>query len=247
MEFLKSLSTFIENLRVGRDSSTIWDYQEFRRYLLSLIKNQNFLLPFERYPLKIKLNQGWCALFANMAEETTSDRLERLALIGYKNDRDRIYLPSVTVLGQHNKVLPEAVTKERNIAKRKSGIIGTIGNIHTHPESSEPPSFSPADLYGMLNPDSKDLLRIVVTGESVIMAFKTKNSSGTGFSQQILSVDTFCKYWFGKYGAEYKPEEQSFVCKSADTNAWTVSLGIAERHRLVFYKGRIGKDLRRVN
>lgn len=251
MEILGRIPEYIKNkfFKSGKKNQTDgWDYERFRNYLLGLTRGRNFLLPIDQYPNKIELSTGWHDLFNQMRRESARDHLERYALIGFKDDRRALYLPTLSVRGHHNQVTGEVITNEISRARTKAGITGLVGDIHSHPRiifDSGSASFSPTDLYSVLLPRVHRFVIGVVEPHMVIFAFNTRETADLGVDPAFLNHESFTKFWIEKYGFVNNGDITKIESVSPRNlySLWDINLGIAERHKLVFYRGVIDDDL----
>lgn len=248
----------------------VWDYNRFREYLLSLTKAENSLLSIDQYPHAIAFSEHWHSLLNQMREDSV-DGIERWALIGYKKGKEAVYLPTVAAKGSPHQVSVEVMLESRHKAITQVGITDLLGDIHSHPivlkkengrklfiKSPEgfgigpsANSFSAEDLYFMVVPESHKLVMGLVAGDKNLFAFRTRETTGLGIDADFLSKETFEKYWYEKYGFQYFSNVDEFgACGikqvRPDASNWSVNLGIAERHKLVLYKGDAGKNLVKV-
>lgn len=248
-----------------------WNYHLFREYLLSLTRGKDFLLPVDQYPNAIELSNDWHEVLDKMRTDSR-DGHERWALIGYKEDRRGIYLPTIAAKGLPDHVPAEVMLEERDRAKVKAGITGLLGDLHSHPkglvkdiwgasfedlfdelfkEDSEIAIFSAGDLYCMVIPGSFNLMRGVVQGRENLFAFRTRESTDLGISQNVFRQDAFEKYWYEKNRFRYLGNVKNFGVRriqalTSHADPWNVNTGIAERHKLVLYKGSSGANLTKV-
>ena len=243
------------------EGRTVWDYSHFREYLLALTRGRDFFLPSTDYPQEIELGTEWHQALDQMRKDS-QDGIERFALIGFKEDRRSLYLPTVLAQGMPDHVPSEVIRKEIELARQRSRMTGFVGNIHSHPRQLQKDiwggltnsglkgAFSPADLYGMVVPRDPKTMMVVVEGVENVVAMKTKQSTDLGIESKLFSQDAFEKYWFEKYGFEYLGSVKEFGARRAkpirpDANSWSINTGIATRHNLVLYRGKSGENLKR--
>lgn len=230
-----------------------------REYLLGLTRSREFLVSILDYPRQIGLSQGWHDTLDQIRKDSV-DGIERLALVGFKEDRRAIYLPTIGVKGLPDHVPSAIISREIQRARVKAGITGLIGDIHSHPRSliesiwgntsdqQNTAGFSAGDLYRMVSPGEFLPMMVVVEGNGNIVAFKTKESTDTGLDRNVLTQEGFEKYWYEKNGFRYLGRVEKYGAERAvpispNANGWNVNLGIAERHKLVLYRGGAGNNL----
>lgn len=240
-----------------------WGYEShFREYLLLMArKGETALESIEKFPERIELSRDWHETFGKMSKQT-EDGHERLALVGFKEDMRTLIMPTVYGFGENSNItngyranVPASVIREDiRKAQRKAHIIGLVGDIHTHPQEIfgvgghigkfvaklenmiGDVGFSAGDLFGLIHKDAGQILfRAVVTGKDIYFAFRTKQTRKIDYP---MSMEDFEKYW----------EKQLVDFKNMESylNNLDINLGIARRHNLVLYKGKIGKDLKRI-
>ncbi len=239
MEFLEGVKEFFG--RGKRD--TRWSYDYFHEYLLALARSgEKFLLPQDQYPTRIALNPNWHGLLDQL-REITRDAIERWVFVGFKEDRRTLYFPKVPVKGLPDRI-PNEVVLEKIKEARNRGIIGLVGDIHSHPGvdiSTEQsyndykrypkifadmklPGFSVGDLSTLIQPENTLQMRGVVAGYFNLFAFRTRGTENT-------PIDAL----------------RELVAKPSTSGlAWDSNIRIAKHYNLVLYRGEAGKDLVRV-
>lgn len=237
-----------------------WQYPYFREYLLALTRGKDFLLPINQYPNKIQLSNQWHETLDRMRRDTL-DGKEKWSLIGFKDDRRSLWLPTAPVTGEASFVGWEHMSKQIDRAKEKEGITELLGDIHTHPSwyekkiwgpfkkrNSNVARFSAADLYTILLPSRYRPIIGVVEGNDNLFAFRTRSTRTIAPWQYPNNQDEFERYWYTRGGFVYKGSVREYgadraVPISADASGWKVNTLIADHHDLVFYRGQSGKDL----
>ena len=247
-----------------------WDYSHFREYLLALTRGKNFLLPVGQYPDSIQLNGGWDEALKKMRKDTI-DGYERWALVGFKEDRRSLYLPTIAARGLPDHVPGKLQMEEIDKARVKAGIIGFVGDIHSHPKDLveeiwfraftdldelvgwdlDRAIFSAGDLYRIVVPDSDILMMGLVEGQENLFAFRTRESTDLGVSRDALPQEAFEKYWYERNGFRYLGSVKEYGAKRVQAitptaDRWVVNTEIAERHKLVLYRGSSGTNLTKV-
>ena len=119
--------------KLGRADLCSWGYDEFRSYALALTTGSEALLPSNQYPNRFQLSEGWRETFIQMRNEGRNDRLENLALIGYRGGENRsLYLTKILVKGGEKSISGDIVWEEFSKVRNRTGI-DTIGDFHYHP------------------------------------------------------------------------------------------------------------------
>lgn len=244
-----------------------WTYDYFREYLLSLTRGSEFTLPQEAFPLVIELSRDWHTVLNTIREETSKDEIERWAGIGFKEDRRSLYLPIFPAKGLHDIIPGELITKELEKMQSEFGMTAIIGDIHSHPQKLprdtsvthiEKPlegTFSVYDLYCAVKPSNPLQVMGLVDGYENVFSFRSKGSVMEDLRRRFLfptNQEDFAKYWYELNGYRYEKSQE-------DTNGyavrqvpnppshWEICKQIAQRHRLVLYKGSENGDLRKIN
>ncbi len=236
----------------------VWSYEYFREYLLSLTRpnRSEFVLPQDQFPKEIDLNKGWHQTLNQMRRESGGDMLERFAGIGFKEDRRGLYLPISPAKGMSERVSPEVISKELDRMRARLGIISIVGDLHSHPRilGENPPTsssdnalegaFSVGDIYrGVVKLSYFPLIMGVVEGYENIFVFRSKESSKEDIDPLIMSQENFERYWYEKNGYMYLGNIKANGANRAQPvflNAkshWNINQQIAQKHRLVLYKG----------
>lgn len=229
MALIEAVSTLFRQKQESNHLQRVWNYDQFKNYLLLLSKGSEFTLPCNQYPERIKLSKNWHDILNEMRQES-KDGKERYALIGYKNGSSSLYLPKITTIGENREIPAEIISAKRKKANQIG--ISPIGNIHSHPTASRSSdrsnyAFSSSDLYGLLVPAY--FTRVAGLAETKINLFVF----GTKDTETILSPSIFTQDQFNKYWAEQK------------LNSWDTSMAIAQRYKLVIYSGQPNGELKR--
>jgi len=248
-----------------------WSYKDhLKEYLLLLAsKGSEGLELINRFPKQIELSSAWHELLNDM-KEASQDGIERLAVIGFKEDRRRLFLPTIPIKGMPEKIPPEELEKEIFRVRNKFGMTDMIGDIHSHPKdlygglrgkfrlakdfieginTKGQPHLSAVDLYRVVTSSNYQaypgFLPIigVVHGNANVFAFKTRETRPLPVPPVFFNKESFSKYWYEKYGFNYSRGEGITGVKSSRANLWAMNIGIAERHKLALYRGRSGGDL----
>jgi hypothetical protein len=243
-----------------------WGYEShFKEYLLLLATKGSIALEKTRqFPEKIELGITWHETLNNMRESTASDGIEKWAFAGVKTERRGVFLPTVPIKGTSDYVPSETMIKMMNWARNKPGIVDFLGDIHSHPNDfAESLSqrvlalvtdkhnlvemFSAGDFYSLITWPSM-WFTTVVAREYNIFAFKAKESTGLGVSQDGFTQDNFEKHWYEKFGYRYLGSAKEFgafraIPVSLNANQKKMNIEIARRHGLLIYQGKANKDL----
>ena len=235
-----------------------WNFDShFREYLLLLArKGESALESSDHFPLEIELNPIWHKAMARLFKET-NDGKERLALIGFKSDMRELVIPEVFGIGEDRNInngfrasIPGSVySTEMEKAKKENGVVGLVGDIHTHPidpitlwvrdrfgssrNFDGDGGFSAGDLYFLVSKRGMSLPMMgVVDGKESFFAFKTRQ---TKYIPDALSMDDFEKYWYEKVNIFKKGGSSYFLNRL-----------IAKEHNLAFYRGLPDENLKRI-
>lgn len=227
MEFLRAIPLDLK-LSVEGQRGDRWSYGFFREYLLALARGEKFLLPKVQYPKRIELNQSWHELLNQMWRETR-DGLERFALIGFKDDRRAIFLPTRVASGTADGVPWNVVRAENEKAIAKFKIAYCLGDIHSHPAEKIWPgaAFSAYDFYRILEPDIYLPMIGLVEGGKNVFAFRSRESDY--IDPSIFSPESFRDFWRDR------------------VRGWKMNLEIAKKYSLVLYRGGVDRELVKVN
>jgi len=246
-----------------------WDYDtHFREYLLLLARKKIGGLEFTgNFPRKIELSNGWHETLVQMDKET-KDGNERWALVGFREGMRHIILPRVFGVGTRTdyqkriraQIPYEVQWREIHKAKEKTGVIDLVGDIHSHPETPFRKSvfelfgfmriagsnggFSAGDLYRMVVQENFLPMTAVVDGGKSFFAFKTRESINIPTSRSVFSQDSFEKFWYKKYGVQLEGEFAKYI--PPGFSHLELNKGIAARHNLVLYRGKLNEDLTRI-
>lgn len=233
MPLTETISHLFRQKKESSSSSITWSYDQFRDYLLLMIsRGTEFVLPYDQYPQRIQLGKPWHDLLNKMRKES-KDGNERLALIGYTEDRKNLYLPKAIGVGNHHMISPE-VYKTQAILSQQDGMAGIVGDIHSHPNNffkhyiSSIGGFSSHDLFRLLVPPSIGLT-ILADNERNFLAFVTKETRILTFHNQPLNQEQYGSYWRNQVWSASMDEENA----------------IAQGHKLVIYSGKPNGELKR--
>lgn len=221
-------------IKQSLSNQNTWSYEQFKSYLLLLLGDQNALLPLAEYPNRIRLNGDWTSVLDRIRTDS-QDGLERFALIGYRTDRQSLFLQTVPSTGLSHKVPVEVVKQTIQRARNVAGIVDILGSIHSHPKrilerksfwglmTEKVPHkavFSAEDLYEMILPEKFFPIKVLVEGNDNLIAFRSRESQVLQLPSNTFSQKAFAKYWYQEVG-----------------HGWQVNLKIAERHKLALYQG----------
>lgn len=226
-------------------SDTSWEYSQLREYLLSISRNPENLISINDYPKRIRLSKRWHEILDKMRHES-KDELERWSFIGGSNNT--IVLQENFLIGEKDRV-PGKLALESIKRARDSTGTRYIGDVHSHPvkilerrrffgllkeNTLNIAGLSITDLHSLVLPYPhpkyySHLLGAVVEGNGTIFAFRTKETKPTEVDPVIVTQEAFNSYW----RLNYRLSESDLL--------------IAERHKLVFYRGFSGEDLVRTN
>jgi hypothetical protein len=252
-----------------------WEFEShFREYMILLArKGKDGLESIENFPKIIQLNNVWHETLDKMRDETR-DGYERWTPIGFREDMRNLILPSVFAIGKQRsdisksvraKVTYEVINKEFQRAKKRTGIVGLVGDIHSHPRhlnarnlheritrelfgstrlTSRGGGFSAGDLYNMVTQDQFPLVMAVVDGKENFFGFKTRESKNIPVQSILFNKETFEKYWYEKFGIKLSGEVGIRV--SVGYRTVNLNKAIAHEHNLVLYKGHSKADLKRI-
>ncbi len=219
----------------------VWSCDQFRDHLIDISDGK--LLPVTEYPDRIQLSSGWRESLAQLRDEST-DGLERWSWITRKRPLKLVYLQRSFLVGQENRVDGREIAKLRNRI-RQAGMTDFIGGVHSHPvkdlervkkrfwglfkrveKIQHIASTNAMDLYFMVTPHILMSIMGVVEGNESLFAFRTRESVSMALSSEVFNQENFVTYWHMLFPS---------VSES--------SLRIAERHKLVFYRGELGDEL----
>lgn len=237
-----------------------WEYPRFREYMLALTKGPDFLLPFDRYPKRIELSNPWHELLDQMRRES-KDGVERWALIGFKDDRQSLYLPTTLTKGSSHRISVGVANRAIAYAKAKAGIVDLVGDIHSHPNGwleklyhlqnlpyalfkGNSHGFSIADLFAL----SYQPFIGLAEGDRNLFAFKSRETHTVPGHALGSNLDEFEKHWNHKMGIRKISigDSQAEIAIDPRSNIWSMNKKIAKKYKIVLYKGSPDKDLVRV-
>lgn len=255
---IRVLETTLAELEVNTTGR--WAYPYFKEYLLALTRGPDFLLPFEDYPKRIELGKPWHELLDQMRQES-KDGIERWALVGFKDDKRSLYLPTILTKGSSHAVSGKIIEKAVEYAKTKAGIIDLVGDIHSHPNGwltklyhLQNPLYAPfkGNLHAFSTQDLFVLRHMSFVGLSEgdrnLFAFKSRETHTVPDYALESNFDEFEKYWNHKMGIRNIKIKnfQAEIPIDPRYNAWSMNKKIANKHKIVLYKGSPDKDLVRV-
>ncbi|HLD92509.1 MAG TPA: hypothetical protein VI795_03900 [Patescibacteria group bacterium] len=243
-----------------------WGYEShLKEYLLLLATKGSIALEKTRqFPEKIELGTTWHEMLNKMRESTTLDGIEKWAFAGAKAEKRGIFLPTVPIKGTSDYVPSETMKKMMDWARNKQGIVDFLGDIHSHPDNfAESLSkralalvmdkhnlvevFSAGDFYSFITQPDMWFMGVVARDYN-IFAFKAKESTGLGVSQDGFTQDDFEKYWYEKFGFKYLGSAKKFGAQRAipvslNADQKKMNIEIARKHGLLIYQGKANKDL----
>lgn len=243
-----------------------WDYETFKQYLIGLSRGPNFVLPEGEFPYDIELSGDWNKVLNKMRVDTSDDRLERWAGIGYKTNevnQRAIYLPNFPAVGKYHLIPSDVISQERARMGRQGGLERVIGDIHSHPRRLprrvprsllsfiNQPSFSVGDLYNLVHKSTDLYLMGLVDGVDNLFAFRTSESRSEMVDRNLVSRVIFEKHWYENNGWKYLRREND-QCPYAEptgmfpASSMDLAKKIAQRHHLVLYRGRENGRLTRI-
>jgi len=228
-----------------KDALRQWNYEtHFREYLLLLSRTgKSGLEFFSNFPQVIELNRIWHKTLNEM-RKATQDGKERWALVGFRSDMRTLVLPTVFGIGTQGdlgggipaSVPSDVMQKEIDKAREKTGIVGLVGDIHTHPRTNKglqtTRGFSVADFYCLLVPERFFPMTAVVEPDVNFFVFKTRESADIPVNSKVFTQKDFEEYW---HGATDKP-----------ISVRDLNRRIVEKHNLVLYEGKPGSDLEKI-
>jgi len=231
-----------------RERKTTWAYEaQLRNYLLLVAqKGLQALEPLSAFPHNIELSRDWHVFLDTMRSQTEGDGKERWALAGVKEDKTALFLPKTFALGEARHVPSDVIKRSKQQARDVYGIVGIVGDIHSHPRSPTTQEmllellerfntqqlkafFSPEDYFSILKPRANIAFMGVVDGPYNLFAFPTRDTQDTKINPLLFDQYAFAGYWKREIP---DPEE--------------MNLAIAKRHAIALYQGRTGENLTRI-
>lgn len=248
-----------------------WSYKDhLKEYLLLLAsRGSEGLESINRFPKQVELSDAWHQVLNDM-RDASQDGIERLALVGFQEDRRRIFLPTIPVKGASKEIPIKILNQEILRAKNKFGMRDLIADIHSHPKDlysgwrgkarivkatiegvnvKYQPHLSAGDLYRIVSSSNYQVypeflpMIGVAHGNANIFAFKTRETIPLPVPSESFDQKSFSKYWNEKYGFSYSRDEGITGIKSSKANHWAMNIGIAKKHKLALYRGGPGRDL----
>lgn len=234
-------------------SEPVWTAEFTTEYLRALAQGDRFLYPEAGYPRQISLPGAVHERLNSMRSETAHNGNERWALIGFKDDRRAIYLPTVNVQGGRTQVPGVVIAAQKALARQRHGIIGSVGSLHSHPEGFDTPkgfiAFSPADFYCAVDGNGdREMVMGITEGEMNMMVFASAETRHA-LLDPVVTQEVFNGFWereferrdpllhaLGVIGERYfEPEDITAMNKA-----------IAQQYHLVLYRGRKDQPLERL-
>lgn len=236
--------------KLSTRGETSWSKEELDTYLKSLIGGWKSAAFFDDFPKNIALFRTWHELCNALRMQAAREHRERWALMGYKAQRDRIFLQTNGTPGTAGRVSHELQQKTLEHARQK-GIVGCIGSAHSHPrlgnESPEEDEFSAHDLFSLVVPNG-ELMTVVVEPSANVFAFRSFETVNVPSGSFQLTQEAFAKYWYEQCGFRYLGQNQAGA--RATSSFWeetrSVNEAIATRHKLVLYRGKPNSYLKRI-
>jgi len=241
-----------------------WTYKNYLREYLLLIarKGRIAIESAKNFPERIELSGEWHEML-NVIRKGTLDGKERLALIGVREERTSLLLPTIPAVGYDRCIPSELTAMEEQKARDKFGIVDIVGDVHSHPitfteklHQKFPVSntlglkarFSAGDYYCMVSPNRPRFFMGLVEGDYNLFMFRVREMSGLGIDSHIFSQESFERYWYEKFGYKYlgnidKEGANRVVAIQGKADLFNMNKAILERHMLVLYQGAAGRDL----
>lgn len=239
---LERLTKFHKKGEGKKDSKLYWDYDKFQEYLLALTRGPNFLLPLTQSPTEFILNSYWHTILNRMR----GDKVENYAIVGFKTDQRSLWIRDYPIKGATDHVPSEIIEREYQEARDKAGIIGAIGDLHSHPRMLGEKicgAFSAADLFWFLKNKSV-YLKGITDGQNNIFAFKSREVVPINFPSHAFNLKTFEKIWYENNGFVFDGSNWRSL---SSTDEFQINIAIAKKHNLVLYKGSPNQPLKRVS
>lgn len=222
-------------------------------------RNPEFILRTDQYPKEIELSLDWHSILDKIRKDS-GDGVERLSVVGTKDNERSLLVQALAAQGLPDYVPAEVIIAQLQKAIEQYHLTTITGDIHSHPRKlleriwskvmpiNNRGMFSAADLYRIVTPNASMPMIEVVEGNDNVFAFRTKDTINTGLGSELFSQEAFEKYWYERNGFRYLGPVEKFGANRAipispRASGWNVNLGIAERHKLVIYRGYSGKNL----
>jgi len=241
---------------IGRGKE--WKYDYFREYLLALSRGDNFLLPRRDYKKRVRLDENWHDVLDTIRRES-KDGVEKYSVIGVNKEKRAVFVREVPLSGHADHVPVETIHLAVDEMERKVGA-DLVVDIHSHPDwllsglwgdSKEVrrAAFSPGDLFRLIHKSQSHFVGVLVEGNENLFVFRTRGTERVDLNLVVLSQQTFTDYWLNYYGFRrfrLGSGTEVMTNQNKKITGWDVNVGIAERHKLVIYRGLSGGDLFRV-
>ena len=252
-----------------------WKYDtHLREYLLLLArKGEVGLESVSKFPRIIELSKTWHKTL-NEIRLASLDGMERWVFVGFNEVRKDLIFPVVPAKGTHEDIPIESVNNKVDAVKARTDLVDLVGDIHSHPENiivsdnvyldeiyrfggilgeniieslgGSSAYFSPGDLYGLLKRGNSFSMMGLVQGRNNLFAFRTRESASVSMPS-MLTQKSFSKYWIEQSGFEMVGDSVHHVSAvKPDASLWNMNLKIAERYKLVLYKGSQNQELHKV-
>lgn len=256
MEFLRGLPASVRERILDRldPPGSRWSQQESDAYLKLLVREgRRSVAFFDEFPFKLALMPAFHEVMDTLRAKAKQEGKERWSLIGYMQDRNRVYVQVNGSLGERGRISQE-LRRSTIEAARSKGIVGRIGSIHSHFRQEalfeDEGGFSAEDLFILLIPNG-DFLKAVVEPDANYFAFKTFETKNVPSDPFPLTQEAFARLWYEECGYSYggTSASGSRIVRSFQsllTEEKDVVEAIAERHKLVVYKGEPDRALRRI-
>ena len=236
----------------------IWGYNHFREYLLALGRDKKFAEPINNFPNEIELSREWHDTLNQMRSDTADGR-ERFIFVATDKGNQNILLPTKSMVGSKNFVPSKVIDEHYNWGESKN-VEEYVGSIHSHPRDylgslvqlykklNFCGNFSIGDLYSLLTEEREDVSGLV-EDEDNLFAFKTLQTKKTDFKYLPgrKGIKKFENYWcsFNNFnivkGNVYRQDGRLINL----SDVWKLESSIAEKHKLVIYRGRPDALLKR--
>ena len=243
-----------------------WSYDNHLSYYLMLLGRfgGKSLESIDHFPDRMALNGQWQNLLDQMRNES-QDGIERWAYIGINEDRGTVALSEKSVRGEANRIPYDVAQNEKERVIETKEVTNFVGRIHSHPKIinwqygdlkgafSDIGWFSAADLYFLVH-RRPEYLTVLVEGDDNLFAFRTRESHSKDNLRYLgffgpKGQKGFEKYWYERNGIILVDGHRA---KSVAGNKFNnsdrerLNLSIAERHKLVFYRGKSLNNLAKI-
>lgn len=217
----------------------------FYEYLRALAGGSESLVRYEDFPEIIDVGKDFHDTFRSLNEVSKVTGKEVYGLISYRENRRAIYLPTTFAEGESEVISGEVMSKEWERI-RKLGMVGKIGDLHSHPPIEQRIFFSSSDLFSLVRVGrDRHLVSGVVQGDSYMFALASLETA-SHLVPSIMNRDGFNQYWLvnnlKKNGIGGNGELDSGLL----ADGVQMNLDIAERHKLGIYEGKLNFPMRRL-